>query len=264
MYKRLYLLFAAVAAARRRRVLDPQASSLQSQVCGRFGLIRPDKLDLQRFGITELPPLVPRFNIAPSQEVLFIREREGERGAEWAKWGLVPSWAKDPSAGARLANARGDTAFAKPSFKAAMQLRRCLIPADVFYEWQAIAGSKRKQPHAVRLSGGEPFALGGVWEAWKEPAGDWLITCAVLTTDANRLMSAIHDRMPVIIPPRRYRAWLDPFTAMPAVQNLLLPLPSEGMEAWPISTLVNLPANDNDAVLERAEQSAEPQLDVFG
>jgi len=223
-------------------------------MCGRFGLTRPERLDLERFGVAELPTLVPRFNIAPGSEILAVREREGEREAGWLHWGLIPSWAKDPEIGNRLANARSDTAFEKPSFRAAMKARRCLIPADVFYEWQVVAGEARKQPHAIRMRDGEPFALGGLWEFWRPKSGEGeaIVSCTILTTDANTLMSPIHDRMPVIVEPSRYREWLDPRTPVPALQEILRPYDGSAMEAWPVSLGVNNPKNDSAKILEPA------------
>lgn len=235
-------------------------------MCGRFGLTRPERLDLERFGVRELPPLTPRYNIPPGSQILALSERAGERAAQLVHWGLIPSWARDPEIGNRLANARADTAFAKPSFRSAMKSRRCLIPVDVFYEWQVVAGQVRKQPHAIRFQGGEPFALGGIWEFWRprdasdQPGGeggdggaaDGIVSCAILTTEANVLMSRIHDRMPVIIPPERYAAWLDPRTPPPAITEMMLPHPSEGMESWPISLAVNSPRNDRPEILEPA------------
>ena len=221
-------------------------------MCGRFGLTRPERLDLERFGIRELPPLVPRFNIAPGSEVLVVRERDGERGASLIRWGLVPSWARDPEIGARMANARSDTAFEKPAFRAAMKARRCLFVADVFYEWQVVPGQPRKQPHAIRLADGTPFAMGGLWEYWKPKGGegDGIVSGAILTTDANALMARIHDRMPVIIAPESYDAWLDPRTPAPALRDLMQPCPSEWLEAFPVSLRVNNPKADDARVLE--------------
>lgn len=221
-------------------------------MCGRFGLTRPERLDLQRFGIDQLPPVSPRFNIAPSDNVLVVRVREGVRRAEFVRWGLVPWWALDPAIGSRLANARGDTAFEKPSFRDAIRARRCLIPADVFYEWQP-TGQRRKQPYAVRLRSAEIFALGGIWEYWHpKSAGEGIASCAILTTAANTLMAPIHDRMPVIVPVERYRSWLDARTPLPAVMDALqASYPSDEMEAWPISLRVNKPQEDDAGLLER-------------
>jgi putative SOS response-associated peptidase YedK len=197
-----------------------------------------------------LPPTEPRFNVTPGSDILAVRERQGERGAEFLRWGLIPSWAKDPSIGHRMANARSDTALEKPAFRRAMQLRRCLIPADLFYEWQAVRGQRRKQPYAVRLLDDEPFAFGGLWEYWRPPGGDGIASCTILTTEPNALLAPIHDRMPVIIPPDRYPAWLDPRTPLPALSDLLKPYPSEAMRAWPVTLRVNDPEVDDATVLE--------------
>ena len=219
-------------------------------MCGRFGLTRPDKLDLQRVGITESAPLVPRFNIPPSSDILVVRERKGVTEAEMIRWGLVPSWAKDPSIGNRMANVRSDTALEKSSFRAAMQKRRCLIPADVFYEWQDVPGQKRRKPYAVALRDGEIFALGGIWEAWRaKESGEWVITCAILTTEPNELLAPIHDRMPVMIRPDDYRAWLDQSTTTGDVRDLVSPFSANEMRTWEISLLVNDPKTDDARVI---------------
>jgi putative SOS response-associated peptidase YedK len=223
-------------------------------MCGRFGLTRPERLDLERFGVASVPATRPRYNITPGTEVLVVRERSGERRAEFLHWGLIPSWAPDPSIGNRTANARADSAFEKPAFRNAMRLRRCLIPADVFYEWQEAPGRRRKQPYAVRLRDGEPFALAGLWDYWRPRDAargtEGIASCTVLTTEPNTLLAPIHDRMPVIIPPSRYSAWIDARTPGAAVQDLLRSYPSDEMEAWAISTRVNDPALDDATVLE--------------
>ena len=219
-------------------------------MCGRFGLTRPEKLELERFGITEHPPQVPRFNIPPSSDILVVRERKGVTEAEMIRWGLVPSWAKDPSIGNRMANVRSDTALEKSSFRSAMQKRRCLIPADVFYEWQDVPGQKRRKPYAVALNGGEIFALGGLWEAWRpKEGGDWVITCAILTTEPNEILAPIHERMPVMIQPDDYEGWLSPSTGMEEVRRLVSPYSANEMRTWEISLLVNDPKTDDARVI---------------
>ena len=219
-------------------------------MCGRFGLTRPEALELERFGITELPPLVSRYNIPPSSDVLVVRERKGVTQADMIKWGLVPSWAKDPSIGHRMANVRSDTALEKSSFRTAMQKRRCLIPADVFFEWQDVPGQKRRKPYAVAMLEGEPFALGGLWEAWRaKDDGPWLITCAILTTEPNELLAPIHDRMPVIIKPEDYARWIDPATTIESVRDLVESYPKRTMRAWEVSLLVNDPKVDDSRVI---------------
>lgn len=219
-------------------------------MCGRFGLTRPEALKLERFGISELPPLVPRYNIPPSSDILVIRERKGVTEAEMIRWGLVPSWAKDPAIGHRMANVRSDTALEKSSFRAAMQKRRCLIPADVFFEWQEVPGRKRRRPYAVALNEGEIFALGGLWEAWRpKEGGDWVITCAILTTEPNELLAPIHDRMPVIVSPQDYGAWIAAGTSTKEVQRLVQSYPPGDMRAWEVSLLVNDPKSDDARVI---------------
>jgi putative SOS response-associated peptidase YedK len=219
-------------------------------MCGRFGLTRPEALKLERFGITELPPLVPRYNIPPSSDILVVRERKGVTEAEMIRWGLVPSWAKDPSIGNRLANVRSDTALEKGSFRAAMQKRRCLIPADVFYEWQDVPGQKRRKPYAVAIRDGEIFALGGLWEAWRaKESGEWLITCAILTTEPNELLEPIHDRMPVIVKEEYYAKWISPGTEDVEVRRMVQSFPADVMRAWEIGMLVNDPKSDDARVM---------------
>lgn len=219
-------------------------------MCGRFGLTRPDRLDLQRFGVEGIPPQAPRFNIPPSSDILVVRERKGVTQADMIRWGLVPSWAKDPSIGHRMANVRSDTALEKSSFRTAMQKRRCLIPADVFFEWQDVPGQKRRKPYAVALPEGEPFALGGLWEAWRQKeGGEWLITCAILTTEPNELLAPIHDRMPVMVRPEDYARWIDPSTTASTVGDLVRPYPEREMRAWEVSLLVNDPKADDARVI---------------
>jgi putative SOS response-associated peptidase YedK len=222
-------------------------------MCDRFGLTRPEALRLERFGITEIPPLVPRYNIPPSSDVLVVRERKGITEAEMIRWGLVPSWAKDPSIGHRMANVRSETALEKSSFRTAMQKRRCLIPADVFFEWQDVPGQKRRRPYAVAMLEGEPFALGGLWEAWRPMEGaDWLITCAILTTEPNELLAPIHDRMPVIVRPEDYSTWIDAASPSAVVSRLVESFPERSMRAWEVSLLVNDPKVDDSRVIAPA------------
>jgi putative SOS response-associated peptidase YedK len=170
------------------------------------------------------------------------------------RWGLVPSWAKDTSIGHRMANVRSDTALTKTSFRNAMQKRRCLIPADVFYEWQDVPGQKRRKPFAVALRDAEVFAFGGLWEAWREKeGGEWLITCAILTTEPNELLEPIHDRMPVIIRPDDYARWLDPATKTAEVSRLVESFSPTEMRTWEIGLLVNDPKTDDARVIAPIE-----------
>lgn len=213
-------------------------------MCGRFTLT-VDPADLQEaFPEYTFPePYAPRFNIAPTQPVLAI-PNEGS-SADFFLWGLIPSWAKDPSIGARLINARAETLAEKPSFRAAFKYRRCLIPADGFYEWKAEPGEKRKTPYFIHMQDGKPFAFAGLWETWNSPDGGQLRSCTIITTEPNVLMARLHQRMPVILHPRDYAQWLDPAPIQPSgLLPLLQPFPAEKMTAHPVSTLVNSPAND--------------------
>jgi putative SOS response-associated peptidase YedK len=222
-------------------------------MCGRMGLTRPDLIDWTQFGVIDPPELEPRFNISPGTEVIAVRERGGKRVADPVHWGLIPSFAKDASIGNRMAIARGDSAFERPAFRRAIVARRCLIPVDVFYEWEGVKGDRARQPWAVRLRGGLPFTLGGIWEYWRpsdeEPG---VVSLAVLTTAPNATLAPVHDRMPVIVPPNEWRAWLAPDTPIPKVKDLMRSYPSEEIEAWRVSRRVNDARNDTAAVLEPA------------
>lgn len=234
-------------------------------MCGRMALTRPELIDWSQFGVLEAPEIPPRYNITPGTDVITIRERSGARVAEPTHWGLIPSFATDKSIGNRMANARADSAFEKPAFRRAIMARRCLIPVDAFYEWQVIPGARTKQPWAVRLQGGMPFTLGGIWEYWRpndsEPG---VVSFAVLTTDPNAALAGIHDRMPVIVAPKAWRAWLAPDTPAPKVKDLMRSYPSEEIESWRVSNKINSADHDNPAVLEPVEEGAtQKQRDLF-
>ena len=213
-------------------------------MCGRFTLIvDPDELQ-EAFGLADSPPagLAPRYNIAPSQPVAVIANGES-RKLELFQWGLIPSWAKDPKIGNRMINARAETLAEKPSFRAALKRRRCLILADGFYEWKR--EGKSKTPMYIQLKDGGLFAFAGLWEVWKSPDESLIKSCAIITTTPNALIEKIHDRMPVILPPKAYDLWL---TAgdLPYEQSLplLKPFAALQMKAAPVSTRVNNPAFD--------------------
>jgi putative SOS response-associated peptidase YedK len=214
-------------------------------MCGRFTLT-VDPSDLQEaFAEYTFPAqFAPRFNIAPSQPILAI-PNDGKNAADFFVWGLIPSWAKDPSIGNRLINARGETLAEKPSFRGALKYKRCLILADGFYEWKPQPGTKTKIPHFIFLKSRQPFALAGLWDEWHSPDGGSVRSATIVTIEPNELMAAIHNRMPVILPPSAYAQWLD---AAPQTPDRLLPLlqpfPADEMTAHPVSTLVNSPAND--------------------
>jgi putative SOS response-associated peptidase YedK len=213
-------------------------------MCGRFLLRSPGKVVAEAFDLSDVPDLLPRFNIAPSQPVAVVRQQPGAEAREltFLRWGLIPSWADDPSIGNRLANARSETAATKPSFRRAFRSRRCLVVADGFYEWQRTNG--RKQPYCIGLQSQRPFGLAGLWERW-EKGEEPVESCTILTTDANELMQPIHEWMPVVLPPDQYDLWLDPRCQdSEKLANFLQPFPSEGMLAYRVSALVNNPKND--------------------
>jgi len=213
-------------------------------VCGRYTLSTDPATLATAFGLAATPTVEPRYNIAPTQPVGAVRVEGGERRFVRLRWGLIPSWAKDPSIGSRLINARAETVVEKPSFRTALRLRRCLVVADGFYEWQRRPDGG-KQPYHIRLVDGRPFAFAGLWERWADPTGAPVETCTILTTAANALMATIHDRMPVILDAADYAAWLDPERRDPvAVLPLLAPYPPERMAAHPVSSRVNRPSED--------------------
>jgi len=219
-------------------------------MCGRYALHSlPEVLALQ-FGLRERPTFEVRYNIAPTSNVLVIEaDRDGHPVATTMRWGLIPSWAKDASIGNKLANARAETVAEKPAFRSAFRRRRCLIPASGFYEWKPVVG--RKQPYYIRPADDGLFALAGLYEAWSSPEG-LLHTCTVLTTDANALMQAIHNRMPVIVAPADYRRWLDPGnTTAAGLSELLVPFPPEHMLVYPVNSRVNNARNEDPGLIER-------------
>jgi putative SOS response-associated peptidase YedK len=216
-------------------------------MCGRYELHTHPAAIALAFGLKSPPALKPRYNIAPMQPVPIVRRNsEGERVLAEMRWGLVPRWAKDPSIGAKLINARGEGIAEKPSFRMAFERRRCLLPADGFYEWKVVRGGK--QPYLVARKDGAPLGMAGLYERWLAPDGEVLDTCTVITTDANDLLRDVHDRMPVIIAPEDYARWLDRSTS--AVTDLIAPFPSDALHVHPISTRVNAVKNDDPALLE--------------
>lgn len=222
-------------------------------MCGRFTLHASPEEVATLFGLDTPPELAPRYNIAPTQPVGIVR-RDPEGGREWALvyWGLIPSWSKDPSMGAKMINARGETVAEKPSFRAAMKRRRCLVPADGFYEWKRTGSAK--QPYFIHMQDGRPFAFAGLWEMWTSPDGSELDSCTIITTGPNELMSALHNRMPVILQPEDYEQWLGEGKDADAreldqLQHLLRPLDDGLLEAVPVSRYVNSPTNEGEACI---------------
>lgn len=214
-------------------------------MCGRFALSKSDRIDWAQFGVRRGPSLPPHWNLGPGRAIAAVRA--GDAGAEvtMLKWGLIPFWAKEPSIGNRLTNARAESVHEKPAFRAAFQRRRLLIPADGFYEWQAVPGAARKQPWFVRRPDDGIFALAGLWERWQPADGDAVETCTVLTTAANALMAPIHDRMPVIIDAAQYGEWLSPETKADRARALLQPWEAAEMVAHRVGFRVNVQANDD-------------------
>src|ERR1700690_880484 len=176
-------------------------------MCGRYAVTSTPDAIRALFCYEEQPNFPPRYNVTPMQPIAIVRLVDGKRHFALVRWGLLPSWVQDPKTFTLLINARGESAAKKPAFRAAMKRRRCLIPANGFYEWQA--GGGRKQPFFLRAKSGEPLAFAGLWETWTGPNGEELETAAIVTTRANRMLSPIHDRMPVIIPPEAFDLWLD-------------------------------------------------------
>ena len=220
-------------------------------MCGRFTLtVDPDELQ-QQFGLSQPPPaeLGPRFNIAPSQAVAVVANN-AERTLELFQWGLIPSWAKDPKIGNKLINARAETLPEKPSFRAALKRRRCLVLADGFYEWKKEAAGG-KTPMFIRMQDGRPFAFAGLWETWQSPDGSLLKTCTIITTEPNQLMAGIHNRMPAILPPAAYDQWLTAGELpTPEAMSLLKPYDPAQMQAMPVSPRVNSPAVDTPELIQ--------------
>jgi len=233
-------------------------------MCGRYRLSRRKQIVEEYFDSpSDEQDWVPRYNIAPTQPVPVIRQhpKQPVRQLSLMKWGLIPSWAKDPSGGASMINARSETASTKPAFRDALRARRCLIPADGFYEW--VRTQKAKQPYCFEVNGSKLFAFAGIWDRWKDPHGGWMKTCSILTTTPNAVTSAVHDRMPVIVDPDSYDLWLDPgMQNVAAVSELLKPYDARLMRCYPVSTRINQVAND-DEECSRAIEVAEIQNRLF-
>lgn len=220
-------------------------------MCGRYTLIRLAQLPELFPWIKDAPRDVPqRFNIAPSQPVLAVTNQQPNE-YQFLYWGLIPSWAKDPTIGNKLCNARAETLSEKNTFKNAYRRRRCLLPADGFYEWKKLSDGKTKVPFYIRLKSKQPFALAGLWEDWQDDKGNEMRSCTIITTGANQLVAQLHNRMPVILPPSAHERWLDQREIPPEeLQDLLKPYPAEEMEIYSVSTVVNSPRNDGPQLIE--------------
>ena len=234
-------------------------------MCGRYRLSRRKQLVEEYFDTeSDEPEWTPRYNIAPSQPVPVIRQnpKEPRRELSLMRWGLIPSWAKDASVAARMINARSETAGTKPAFRDPLTNRRCLIPADGFYEWQRTG--KVKQPYCFEVNDGELFAFAGLWDHWKDPSGQWIKSCSILTTTQNVVASAVHDRMPVILDRTDYDLWLDPgMKNVDALSEMLRPYDARMMRCYPVSGRVNHVANDDAECAKPVELEPAPQGQLF-
>ncbi len=217
-------------------------------MCGRYALTSSPAVIAERFSLAWAPDVQPHYNIAPGQTIPVVRHAEQGRELSFLKWGLVPSWAKEASIGMKLINARGETLAEKPAFRSAFRRRRCLIPADAFYEWKPVAG--RKQPYCIRLRDDGPFGMAGLWEHWNAPDGQVVESCTIVTVEANALIARIHDRMPLIVAPADYDAWL-------AAESQELPpaIAPQAMRTYPVSPLVSNARNDVSACLEPIDEA---------
>lgn len=216
-------------------------------MCGRFALKSPPAKLVERFGLDECVDFAPRYNIPPGTDIPVIRQSpEGKRVLHLLRWGLVPHWAKDPSIGNKLSNARGESVAEKPSFRDAFRRRRCLIPADGFYEWKT--EDKVKQPYFISLKSGEPLAMGGLWESWRRPDGEILRTACIITTGPNDIMEPIHDRMPVILRTEVWQAWLE--APVEDIQSLVFPYDADAMQAWQVDRRVSRTVDDDAGLIE--------------
>ena len=225
-------------------------------MCGRYRLSRRKELLAEYFGadLSDFDSWEPRYNIAPTQQVPVVRQHpaESKRVLSLMRWGLIPSWAKDMSGAASAINARSETAATKPAFREPIKFRRCLVPADGFYEWQR--SGKTKQPFCFEVNEGELFAFAGLWDGWRDASGQWIRSCSILTTTPNAVTSQIHDRMPVILQKHEYDVWLDPaMTNVEELRHLLQPCEAFVMRVYPVSTRINQVANDDEACSGRIE-----------
>ena len=227
-------------------------------MCGRYVIISTPEAIRALFGYREQPNFPPRYNVAPTQPIPIVRLDEGKRSFALMRWGLLPSWVKDPKTFPLLINARGESVLEKPAFRNAMRRRRCLIPTDGFYEWQAGQAGGPKRPYFVRgkrdaEGGAPPLAFAGLYETWTGPNGEELDTAAIVTTAANRTLTAIHDRMPVFVPKDAFDLWLDCANVEADVAAALIrPAADDVLEAYEISTAVNRVANDSETLLQPA------------
>ncbi|MCP5247988.1 MAG: SOS response-associated peptidase [Candidatus Accumulibacter sp.] len=220
-------------------------------MCGRYALDAPRSRLSWRFDLDECVVVEARYNITPATDIPVIRQSPaGQRVLHLLRWGLQPHWSRQPASGARLINARGESLADKPAFRDAFRRRRCLIPASGFYEWQTIADEARRlrrQPYYISLKSTETMAFGGLWESWTTPTGEVVRSCCIVTTAANDLLHAVHDRMPLILAAEQWPAWL----AAPAAEvvPLIRPLADAELQCWPVSQRVGQASNDDPALI---------------
>lgn len=218
-------------------------------MCGRFTQRQPAAKIKKEFGVEEALEVEASYNIAPTQNILGVRQTPDGREMSFLKWGLIPSWAKDSSMGAKLINARSETITEKPSFREAFKRRRCIIPADGFYEWQRTGG--RKQPFFFHFRDDRLFGFAGLWDRWKSEDGELIESCTILTTDANEALRPVHDRMPMILHPETYELWLDDDPRKSSLrEELLRPFPASEMEGYPVNASINSPRNQGAGLIE--------------
>lgn len=225
-------------------------------MCGRYTITSPPQAIRALFRYEEQPNFPQRHNVSPSQPIPIVRLADGKRRFALVRWGLLPSWVKDPRSFSLLINARGESVLDKPAFRAAMRRRRCLIPADGFYEWKREGDHKR--PYYIRLKAGGPVAFAGLWETWIGPNGEELESAVIVTTTANRQLAPVHDRMPVIVPPDAFDFWLDCSKIDAEIAAALIVSAVEGLlEVYPVSNAVNRTANDAPALIAPVNTRAE-------
>lgn len=245
-------------------------------MCGRFVTASSPALLADRFDVDEVAiegDTEPDYNVAPRAHVAVVRERHERRVLSRVRWGLVPSWAKDPSIGDRMINARAEMLATKPAYKRSFAKKRCIVPADGFYEWRVVAppttpkGRPKKQPMFIHRRDGEPMAFAGLWDVWKAPEGaeidglgpdGWLRSCVIVTTEPNELLAPVHDRMPVLLPESAWSTWLDPDnTDVDSLASLLVPAPDAELEMWPVSPAVNKADNNGPELVKAVELATE-------
>ncbi len=234
-------------------------------MCGRYRLSRRKELIQEYFDTTDEVDWEPRYNIAPSQDVGIIRQNQAkpERCFSLARWGLIPYWAKDSRMVKKMINTRSETVTEKPAFREAFESRRCLIPADGFYEWLRLA--KAKQPFHFGLQDDSLFAFAGLWDRWKNASGQVVESCSILTTEPNALLADVHDRMPVILNPQHYGLWLDPgFSRVDALKEMLSPFDARLMRSFPVSPRINAVTNDDPDCVVPMHSSLPAQSALFG